>query len=407
MGINMLEVIGIIASVLGILAFFAVAPKDLLTNFKSWFVEPVSTISKHKHKLDIKELFDLLNVEDIRPENLFVKTPLKSSSFDSELLDYNTKLPTELEILKQKEIADKKAHSELNGLTLDNNGSFGLRRIDVSRPEGTNGKRNNIYKLILEPTDYFSFVFPNLCLEKPYYSDATQENHTLRDMLSLDKKVLSISTMRNFPQVQFKVGTGTLVVTKDGYVICSVRSMNQFIAGKQSNDEISVHLSAAEGMYRSVNNPLCSDIDDQNKPSPFATSARSLKDELNLSDEHFETKNISCIGYFTDLKRAQPFFLFYLQLNLTIDEFFSIYSNTSADIHENEAIFALPKNFENLNKLFSGVSFSELDTKYPAIYTDFFTTNSGTKVRIASNHAKAGFASYAFKDLGPITHNMI
>ncbi|MFQ1796682.1 hypothetical protein ACK37G_19355 [Aeromonas veronii] len=68
----MIEVIGIIASILGILAFFAVAPKDLLANLKSWFVEPVSSISKRQNKLDIKELFDLLKVEDIRPENVFL-----------------------------------------------------------------------------------------------------------------------------------------------------------------------------------------------------------------------------------------------------------------------------------------------------------------------------------------------
>ena len=403
----MLEIIGIIASLLGILAFFAVAPKDLVANLKSWFVDPVNSINKNKNKLDIKELFNLLKVEDIRPENIFVSTPLKSASFDSEVRDYNQSLPGDIEKLKQKEILKKKKYSEENGMTFDNNASFALRRIDVSRPEGTNGKRNNIYKLILEPTDYYSFVFPNLCLEKAYYNESTQENHTLRDMLSLDKKGLSISTLTNFPSFQFKVGTGTLLVTKDDYLICSVRSKSQFIASKQNNDEMAVHLSAAEGMYRSVNNPLSSDIISEGKPSPFATSARSLNDELNLTKEHFDIKDICCLGYFLDLKRAQPFFLFYLKIDLTAEEFFSIYSNTSTDIHENDAIFALPKNFDCLKKLFLGVSFSELEAKYPVIYEDFFKSNNALKVRIASNHAKAGFATYAFKDLGPITQSMI
>lgn len=403
----MLEIIGGVASLLGILAFFAVAPKDLTANLKSWFVEPVNSINKNKHKLDIKELFDLLKVEDVRPENVFVSTPLKSDSFDSEVREYNAILPEEIEKLKQKEISDKKEYSEKNGMTFDNNASFGLRRIDVSRPEGPNGKRNNIYKLILEPTDYYSFVFPNLCLEKSYYNQSTQENHTLREMLSIDKKVLSISTMTNFPNCQFKVGTGTLLVTKDDYLICSVRSKSQFIASKQSNDEMAVHLSAAEGMYRSVNNPLSSDIINEGKPSPFSTCARSLEDELNLNKEYFDAKDICCLGYFMDLKRAQPFFLFYLKVDLTAEEFFSIYSNTSSDIHENEAIFALPKNFDSFKKLFLGASFSELDARYPVIYEDFFKGNSAVKVRIASNHAKAGFATYAFKDLGPITKGMI
>jgi len=187
-GYEMIEVIGIIASILGILAFFAVAPKDLVANLKSWFVEPVSSLNKKQNKLDIKELFDLLRVEDIRPENIFLSSPLKEASFNAEVREYNPTTSENIEQLKLKELAAKKEYSKKNGMTFDNNASFALRRIDVSRPEAKNGKRNNIYKLILEPTDYYSFVFPNLCLDKAYYNEDTQENHTLRDMLNMDKK---------------------------------------------------------------------------------------------------------------------------------------------------------------------------------------------------------------------------
>ncbi len=403
----MIEIIGIIASILGIFAFFAVAPKDLLANFKSWFVEPVSSISKRKNKLDIKELFDLLKVEDIRPENIFLSSPLKEESFDAEVREYNPTISENIEQIKLKELEAKQKQSEKNGMTFDNNASFALRRIDVSRPEGKNGKRVNVYKLILEHTDYYSFVFPNLCLEKSYYNEATQENHTLRDMLNMDKKALSISAIPDFSNCQFKVGTGTLVVTRDGFLICSVRSKNQFVASKQNNQEMAVHLSSAEGMYRSLNNPLSSDVNSEGKPSPFATSARSLTDELNLTEEHFDKENIFCLGYFMDLKRAQPFFLFYLKVDLTADEFFSVYSNTSTDIHENEAIFALPNNFDNLKNLFLGTSFDSLQAKFPVMYKDFFESNKAIKVRVASNHAQAGFATYALKDLGPITKDMV
>lgn len=403
----MLEIVGLIASILGILAFFAVAPKDLLANLKSWFVEPVRSISKKKNNLDIKELFDLLKVEDIRPENIFISPPLKEASFDSEVREYKSTTTETIEKLKIKEISTKKKHSEKNGITFDNNASFALRRIDISRPEGENGKRKNTYKLILEPTDYYSFAFPNLCLDKAYYNEATQENHILRDMLDMDKKTLSISAITNLTNCQFKVGTGTLLITRDRYLICSVRSKNQFIASKQRNQEIAVHLSAAEGMYRSLNNPLSSDVTSEGKPSPFVTSARSLTDELNLGEEHFNKEDICCLGYFMDLKRAQPFFLFYLEIDLTVGEFFSIYSNTSTDIHENEAIFALPNKFDNLKQLFLGAPFDALGAKFPAMYNDFFECNSATKVRIASNHAQAGFATYALKNLGPITKDMV
>lgn len=403
----MLEIIGIVASVLGILAFFAVAPEDLKANLKSWFVQPVSNLTRHQNKLDIKELFDLLGVDDIRAENVFVSRPLKSDSFDAEVREYDNKLPDAIETLKQQEISGREKLAREDGKTFDNNASYALRRIDISRPEGPDGKRKNVYKLILEPTDYYSFIFPNLCLDKSYYNEATQENHTLRDMLAIDRRRLSISTLPDFPTCQFKVGTGTLLVTKDGYLVCSVRSGSQFIASKQNKDEMAVHLSAAEGMYRSENNPASSDIDTEGRPSPFVTCARSLEDELNLSAEHFEANSICCLGYFFDLKRAQPFFLFYLEIDLSVDQFFSNYSNTSTDIHENEAIFALPKNFDSVKKLFSGCTFGELDASYPVMYEDFFKGNSAAKVRIASNHAKAGFATYVFRELGPITRSMI
>ncbi|ELC9520043.1 hypothetical protein RJY08_001495 [Vibrio alginolyticus] len=403
----MIEIVGIIASVLGILAFFAVAPRDLVKSLKSWFIEPVSTVSKKKNELDIKGLFDLLNVEDIRPENVFLSAPIKRSRLAAEVREYQATTTQEIERLKKQEIVSKKKHSEQKGVTFDNNGSFALRRIDVSRPEDESGKRSNVYKLILEPTDYFNFVFPNLCLDKSYYNESTQENHTLRDMLGMDKRVLSISQLENFTNCQFKVGTGTLLVTKDGYLICSVRSKNQLVASKQNNKEMAVHLSAAEGMYRSLNNPLSSDVDASGTPSPFVTSARSLRDELNLNNEHFDEEKICCLGYFFDLKRAQPFFLFYLEVDLTVDEFFSVYSNTSTDIHENEAIFALPKKFSSIRNLFLSKTFKELDAIYPAMYEDFFASNMSAKVRIASNHAQAGFAIYSLKNLAPITSDMV
>lgn len=403
----MVEIIGIIASVLGIIAFFAVAPKDLAKSFKGWFVEPVATVTKQRKRLNIKEVFDLLEVDDVRIENVFVSKPLMNDSFDSEVIDYQGRLPDEIDKLKAKEISEKKELAEKRGMTFDNNASFALRRIDVSRLEGENGKRKNVYKLILEPTDYYSFIFPNLSLDKKYHNEVTQENHSLRDLLNLNKESLSLSTLVDHPECQFKVGTGTLLVTNDNYLVCSVRSKSQFVASKRNSNELAVHLSCAEGMYRSRNVTSSSDCIDGIKPSPFATSARSLIDELNLGENDFKINEILCLGYFFDLKRAQPFFLFYLKVDLSIDEFFSVYSNTSADIHENEAIFGLPNSFESISRLFKGGTFAEINAIFPKIYEDFFKANSSANVRLASNHAKAGFAAFAYKDLGPITENMI
>lgn len=401
----MIQVIGVVASILGIVAFFAVAPKDLVANLKGWFVDPIKSIKKKKNKLSLQELFEYLMVEDIRIENSFVSRPLTSDSFDSELTDYKGKLPERIEKLKTKELARYSTSND--GRTFDNNASFALRRIDVSRPEGGDGKRNNIYKLILEPTDYYSFVFPNLFLDKSYYDENTQEDRPLRDLLSLSKESLSISTLTEHPDFQFKVGTGTLLITKDNYLICSVRSNKQFVAGKQNGNEIAVHLSAAEGMYRSRNVPSSSDCIDGKKPSPFATSARSLTDELNLTEDQFKPSDICCLGYYFDLKRAQPFFLFCLRLNLSVDELFSEYSNTSKDIHENDAIFALPVEFNCLKLLFEGVTLADISPLFPKLYRDYFKSNSSSKIRIASNQAKAGFATCIFKEFFPITRGLM
>lgn len=403
----MAETIGIIASILGILAFFAVDPRDLFRNIRGWFVDPVKAIVSKKNKLSLKELFDYFKIEDIRIENIFASKSLKMDSFDSEVIEFFGELSDKLKTLKEKEISEKCKLARENGVTFDNNASFALRRIDVSRPEGVDGKRHNIYKLILEPTDYYSFVFPNLCLDKTYFDEATQERCTLRRYLALDKDRISISTLTEYPECQFKVGTGTVVVTNDNYIICSLRSKKQFIASKQNSKEVMVHLSTAEGMYRSSNVSSSSDCIDNLKPSPFATSARSLTDELNLSTDHFKLNDISCLGYFFDLTRAQPFFLFYIKINLSAREFFGIYSDTSADVHENEAIFAVSKDLVSLSKIFNGVTLADIGAIYPQVYEGFFKSNSSAKVRIASNHAKAGFATFAFKEFGPITEDML
>jgi len=403
----MIETIGMFASILGILAFFAVSPKDLFKNFKEWFITPINSIKKNKNAIDLQTLFTKLNVDDIRIENIFLEEQITYKRFQSIIIKYKGKLPEKINVIKSNELKKRKNNAEEKGITLDNNASFALRRIDVSHPEGISGKRENIYKLILEETDYFSFIFPNTCLDKEYYNEETQEQHKLRELLGLEKERLRISDLEDFPNIQFKMGTGTLVITNDNYLICSVRSKKQAIAGKQKTEELAIHLSAAEGMYRSRTNPKSSDSFEDDIITPFATSIRSLEDELNLGNMKYKKEDISCLGYFFDTKRAQPFFLFYLKIDMSCEDFFQNYSNTTIDIHENDAIFALDIQFDNINKLFNGVKFNELNTNYPKLYEDFFSLNSSSITRIASNHAKAGFATLAIKDTSPITSDML
>jgi hypothetical protein len=226
-------------------------------------------------------------------------------------------------------------------------------------------------------------------------------------MLGLEKNKLTIGSLDEFGHCQFMIGTGTLIVSSDNRVICSARSKKQFVAGKQQKDEMVVHLSAAEGMYRSENNPGSSDCFEDNKVTPFATSLRSLEDELNVGKDMYRREDLLCLGYFLDLQRAQPFFLFYLKLQHSCEEVFSRYSNIATDVHENDAIFGLPLTFESIHRLFNNASFEELNATYPSICEDFFSLNQKARVTLASNHAKAGFAALAFKDTAPITRAMV
>ncbi|WP_461536804.1 hypothetical protein [Spongorhabdus nitratireducens] len=403
----MIEIIGIIGSIFGIIAFFAIAPRDVKNNVKAWFVEPIQKVNRDKNAISLNECFQILSVDDIRIENSFIEKPLNYKRFDSEIISYNCRLPDQIEHLKSNEIKERQEDASKRGITLDNNASFALRRIDVSRPEGKNGKRENNYKLILEPTKYFDFVFPNLCLEKRFYNEDTQEKHTLRELLSLDKRKLSISSLEDFPFCQFKVGTGTLVITSDNYVICSVRSRRQLVARKQKQNELYIHLSAAEGMYRSELKHESSDCFEDQVITPFATASRSLLDEINIDKDLYNIEKIECQGYFFDLKRAQPFFLFSLNLEMTSEEFFEHYSNTSVDIHENDAIFAIPVNLKNIKYLFDNASFNILDAKYPQIYNDYFSINSSSQVKLASNHAQTGYAMLAYKECRPTTQEIL
>jgi len=132
----MIEFIGLVASTLGIIAFFAVKPGDFKTSLNEWFIEPFNSLGKKKIKPGIDVFFKVFKVEDMRLENIFLSNPLSRNSFNSELRSYTAKHPDAIEKLKKEELDGRRLDSEKKGITFDNNASFALRRIDVSRPEG-------------------------------------------------------------------------------------------------------------------------------------------------------------------------------------------------------------------------------------------------------------------------------
>ncbi len=402
-----MEVLGI---VLAVLAILFVDPGDAISNLRKWLIGPTKLAKRTvgtQSRLDLTSLFDALGIEDMRIEKSFIGKPAGLDSFDAEVIEHEPIVSPYVQKLRARTIQEEENFAKKNGKTFDNNGTYALRRVDVSRPEGVDGKRHNVHKLLLEKSSFYNFVFPNLCLDKLYPTESGQEEISLRKILSMEKSDLSIATLTDHPNCQFPIGVGTLVVTQDNYLVCTARSRHEYIAGKLSENEVAVHLSTAEGMYRSEKDPASGDCLPDGRPSPFVTSMRSLDDELNLQGNVIDIANILCLGYFFDTKRAQPLFIFHVKPNISSKDLFSMYSETSRDAHENEAIFAIPCRLDAIRKLFEGVRLAELPAIYPSACDDFFKTKSSATVRLASNHAQTGLAIFAYKEFSPITRDML
>ena len=387
----------ILGLILALTALIAVYPRDIRNNIGKW----LPGISKNKNRLlgfNLKRLFDILKIEDIIVGNTFIRNPLKQNQIVGCVDNTSSGTITSPHILslRDKIISETEALAIKDGLTFDNNASFALQRIDIKRPEGTSGERENVYKIITKKTDFFSFVFPNLVLDREVYNENTQENDSVRNIVGLQKSKITFDNLIQFPQYSFKIGVGTLLISSDNYIVCSIRSKKQFIASANFQEDPLIHLSAAEGMFRSSIDYEKSDMID-GQPNPFATCYRSITDELNIP-VNLVKDNVRSIGYFLDLKRAQPFFIFYCKAESKIDHLLSYYNDVPKDIHENNAIFAIKWNIENIISLFKKVTLKELNPIFPDIFSDYVKSHMETNVKIASNHAMVGFSLGMWND---------
>lgn len=378
------QIVGVIITIVSLIAIdFKIFKGNLFGIFK--------VFKKKGKSLNFQSFLSQLKVQDIVVEKVF-NEPIGPERLKSELIDSVDTLEPYLNELFEKEIRKRKSECSVQGITFDNNGSFSLYRVDVERPEGEDGKRANVYKLIMKDTDYYRFVFPNLSLDNEYYNPQVQEMQLLRDITGLHKNRLSFENIPSLGPYHFKLGTGTILVTKDNYVIASIRSKKQLVARDVNEALLPVHLSTAEGMYRSVKNYSSSDLVD-GSPNPFATVYRSLTDELNIEQELVDKSRIKCLGFFMDTSRAQPFFVFYYKSALTKKEVFDCYTDSPQDVHENGAIIALKWEKENLLKIFDNPMLNELAYDKPDCCRQFYETNFHRRLTIASNHARIGYAT--------------
>ncbi len=241
----------------------------------------------------------------------------------------------------------------------------------MTRAQREQGARHRVYNLTTRPTDFYSFVFPNLALDEPIQVEGRET--TARAALGLSPEQLHIDNLPNLA-CHFRIGVGAVLITSDNQVVVSIRSQHQLIAGGMR-----YHLSAAVGMLRPVD-------ERDGEPSPFLTCTRALKDELGLRDgEHFDMEaDVRCIAIGMDVLRAQPYFLFFVRTPST--PFMSIrkqWQLEAEDRHENRDVVGLPWTAEVARSLAAGELRYRSDT-----------------VGAASNHARFGYTIAALHQFG-------
>jgi hypothetical protein len=380
-----------------IIALLLVVPSQAKKALKSWWFLisgwPKSWFSSASVDSST-DIFLLLGIEDIRPEFLFHDAPLDSKNLSSvfhenQWIDY----PTQFADLFSERIKARKEKAGREGRTFDNNLSYSLRRVDVNRPEGSAGGRENKYTLHLYPTDYEHFIFPNTELESRIYSDITNTEGYVRELTGLTRIALRFSNLENLP-FHFKVGVGTIFVTRDRYMVVSIRSKRELIAPGDDSGFVTLHLSAAEGMFRSESDMHKSDTL-AGMPSPFATGRRALLDELGIRENvDYDVEKLGCLGMFMDTLRAQPFFILYVESEqLRIHDVLQMWENGPKDKHENESIFGLRMNMDNVLRVLYQEPLNALEYVNPPSDRAFYERMSNSPVRPASNHAATGFVT--------------
>ena len=393
----------------------AINEKKLYLSYKLSLLAARMGLKKTISPLSFREWLTTLGVRDIFCESafLFLDQPLgpdritsvyeQSDKPDSEEYEsgYDDKM---IDTFANMIICEKKKQALVSGETFDNNASYALKRIDVSRPESAEGTRENIYTLITSPTDFAHFVFPNLVLEETVKLPNNHEYRTIRNLLGIENDRVNFDELESLGRrhVSCKIGTCCALITADGYLVLSIRSKRQLIAGRDKTtpaDEVLVHMSAAEGMFRSRRRPCGSPSDVINGcPHPFATIQRSLLKEINVD---VPVGSLQCLGLFLDRQRIQPFFVFFHKLEkMNITDIFTNY-NAAQDSHENEGLIGLKWTAANAMRLFSDPLYDDAEVRAPDFWKLEYEKKYGQKhLKLASNHAQTGLAAALRHDFG-------
>lgn len=379
-----------------VLAVALVHPRQASDAIRGW-LRPVRRLLPEPSSP--RELAELAGLSHIEIGNQFFREPLGPDRLTARYEDDWTAFPAAHVGLLRELLDQERARARQNGQTLDNNLGYSLRRVEVSRPQTANGERRNTYTLVLGPSDYDHFVVPNTVLDREVVDPRTQERVVLRELLGLGESTLSLAGLDRLP-FHFRVGTGAMVQTADGYWVLSVRSNRQFVAPDLAPDCLRLHVSAAEGMLRA---PTLQGGDTRDgHPDPFRTVERALDDELNLSaGRDYAPTEIACIGYYLDRSRAQLFLAFLVRSRqLTLRTVFERWTETPVDRHENYAILAVRATAENAARLLRGHDLTPEWVRAPGVHEAWLWGHGRRRSVLASNHARTVLAACAVATCG-------
>ncbi|WP_203292262.1 hypothetical protein [Maricaulis parjimensis] len=266
------------------------------------------------------------------------------------------------------------------GQTCDNNGSFACNGFRVERRDS--GPRTNRYTFFFEETDFYRFLYPNLCLDEKI--DFENGRATPRQRYGLDRSVLSLDAAYDL-DCQFRGGTTGVLLTSDNAVILSLRSASQAIVPH------GFHLSVAEGMYRSLQDPSASDCYHR-EPNPFITIQRAMGDELGLLRKEVADTDLELLSVVTDTLRAEALFLFFGVLPLDRYAVAQRWMNSAEDRHENRDIVMLDWKRMNIQRLLEGADTFEFPVFSAREGKTVLLKFGPSGINFASNHARAGMA---------------
>ena len=281
------------------------------------------------------------------------------------------KIARSLRELETDFMRQRRESAKANSARFSNDPSYGIVSV---RPDRSyvprERKRITPYEFELVKTTYYNFLWPNLVLDESV--KIVESATTLRSVFDLtDPRTEDIPEK---PFISFRIGTGTVLVTSDGFAVVPLRTRRNEIAPS------GYHASLAEGM-------LIEDVNSSGKPCPFETCYRAFRSELGLTrGQDYLDEDVTCLAFLFDQKRCQPFFSFFLRSEaVSFDDVVDRW-RSAEDRSENQGLVKLKWNRANARQLVAG----RISIRRFVMGREQRTATQD--VEAASNHAQANFA---------------